>query len=89
MQTEPVRLQLYMARCGVASRRKSEELIQHSMETLCRGRSTLVIAHRLSTVRKADYTYVLRKGRVVEHGPHDALIERHGYYFDLYNRHVL
>ena len=68
---------------------ESEELIQKSMDALCRGRSTLVIAHRLSTVRRADYTYVLRKGGVVEEGNHEDLIARRGYYFDLYNRHVL
>jgi ATP-binding cassette subfamily B protein len=68
---------------------ESEELIQKSMDVLCRGRSTLVIAHRLSTVRRADYTYVLRKGGVVEEGNHEDLIARRGYYFDLYNRHVL
>jgi ATP-binding cassette subfamily B protein len=68
---------------------ESEELIQQSMETLCRGRSTLVIAHRLSTVRNADYTYVLRNGRIVEHGAHAELVEAGGYYRDLYNRNIL
>ncbi len=68
---------------------ESEELIQKSMETLCLGRSTLVIAHRLSTVRKADYTYVLRNGRVVEQGTHSELVEAGGYYRDLYNRNIL
>ncbi len=68
---------------------ESEELIQQSMEVLCKNRSTLVIAHRLSTVRRADYTYVMREGRVVEQGRHEELIESGGYYFDLYNRHVV
>ena len=68
---------------------ESETLIQQSMVELCRDRTTLVIAHRLSTVRNAAYTYVLRDGRVVEEGRHEALIEQGGYYFDLYNRHVL
>ena len=68
---------------------ESETLIQQSMAELCRDRTTLVIAHRLSTVRNAAYTYVLRDGRVVEEGRHEALIEQGGYYFDLYNRHVL
>ncbi|MBL7115376.1 MAG: ABC transporter ATP-binding protein [Kiritimatiellae bacterium] len=68
---------------------ESEELIQKSMDALCEGRSTLIIAHRLSTVRRADYTYVLREGGVVEEGSHEELIARRGYYFDLYNRHVL
>ena len=68
---------------------ESEELIQQSMETLCQGRSNLIIAHRLSTVRRADYTYVLRNGRVVEEGCHDDLVAARGYYYDLYNRNIL
>jgi ATP-binding cassette subfamily B protein len=68
---------------------ESEELIQKSMQTLCRGRSTLVIAHRLSTVRNAHYTYVLRNGRIVEQGAHAELVEAGGYYRDLYNRNIL
>jgi len=68
---------------------ESEALIQKSMAELCRGRSTLVIAHRLTTVRDADYTYVLRHGRIVESGTHAKLIERAGYYAELYDRHVV
>ncbi len=68
---------------------ESEMLIQESLERLCVGRSTLVIAHRLSTVRNADYTYVMREGKVVEEGSHASLIEQRGYYFDLYNRNTL
>jgi ATP-binding cassette subfamily B protein len=68
---------------------ESEEMIQDSMAELCRGRTTLVIAHRLSTVRNADYTYVLRNGRMVEQGTHADLIAAGGYYRDLYTRNVL
>jgi len=68
---------------------ESEELIRQSMEELCSGRTTLVIAHRISTVRNADFTYVLREGRIVEEGTHDELVQRGGYYSDLYNRHAL
>jgi ATP-binding cassette, subfamily B, bacterial len=68
---------------------ESEELIQDSMAQLCTGRSTVVIAHRLSTVRNADYTYVLRRGRVVEDGSHADLVAAGGYYRDLYTRNVL
>jgi len=68
---------------------ESETLIRAAMEELCRGRTTLVIAHRLSTVRQADYTYVLRRGRVVEEGRHEELLERHGYYSELYAHGVL
>ncbi len=68
---------------------ESEKLIRSAMEDLCRGRTTLVIAHRLSTVQKADYTYVLRGGHVVEQGQHEDLLERHGYYSELYAHGVL
>ena len=67
----------------------SEVLIQKSLEELCKGRSTLVIAHRLSTVRHADYTYVMRNGKIVEEGTHTELIEKQGYYCDLYTRNTL
>ncbi len=66
---------------------ESEELIQDAMDRLCKNRTALIIAHRLSTVKKADYTYVLRDGRIVEEGPHDRLLEQNGYYADLYRRH--
>jgi ATP-binding cassette, subfamily B, bacterial len=65
---------------------ESESLIKESMIELCKGRSTLIIAHRLSTVKHADYTYVLKEGKVVEHGVHDDLIALKGYYYDLYSR---
>lgn len=68
---------------------ESEEFIQASIETLCRNRTTLVIAHRLSTVKKADYTYVMRKGEILEQGTHADLIARGGYYCDLYTRNVI
>lgn len=68
---------------------ESENLIRAAMEELCRDRTTLVIAHRLSTVRNADYTYVLRSGRVVEQGRHEQLLEHHGYYSELYAHGVL
>jgi len=50
------------------------------------NRAALVISHRLSTVRMADYTYVLEKGRIIEHGTHDDLIEAQGHYADLFER---
>jgi ATP-binding cassette subfamily B protein len=68
---------------------ESEVFIQESLERLCAGRATLVIAHRLSTVRNADYTYVMRDGKIAEEGTHASLIEQGGYYFDLYNRNIL
>ena len=59
---------------------ESEALVQAALERLMQGRATLMIAHRLSTVRNADRIYVLEAGRVVEEGTHDALVGRGGLY---------
>jgi ABC-type multidrug transport system fused ATPase/permease subunit len=64
---------------------KSEAIVQSALEKLSVGRTTLVIAHRLSTVRNADSIIVMDQGRVVDQGTHDALLERGGLYADLYN----
>jgi len=53
------------------------------------GRGALVISHRLSTVRQADYTYVLRDGKIVEHGTHDDLIESNGHYAELFEKQAM
>jgi len=50
------------------------------------GRAALIISHRLSTVRMADYTYVLDQGRIIEHGTHDTLVKAQGHYADLFER---
>jgi ABC-type multidrug transport system fused ATPase/permease subunit len=55
---------------------ESEHLVQEALERLMKGRTTLVIAHRLSTVRDADEVVVLDHGRVVERGTHDALVQQ-------------
>jgi len=68
---------------------ESERLIKESMDELCLNRTTLVIAHRLSTVRNADMTDVIRDGSIVEQGRHDELLERNGYYSDLYTNSVM
>ena len=68
---------------------ESEALVEQAMEELLRGRSTLIIAHRLSTVRRADRVLVIDKGRIVEEGSHDALLARNGQYARLYRRSVL
>jgi ABC-type multidrug transport system fused ATPase/permease subunit len=66
----------------------SERQVQDALTRLMKGRTTIVIAHRLSTVLDADHIYVLDRGRVVEHGDHDALMARGGLYAQLY-RHNL
>jgi subfamily B ATP-binding cassette protein MsbA len=63
---------------------ESERRIQAALAHLMRGRTTLVIAHRLSTVERADRIVVLREGRIVETGSHADLMARRGYYFMLY-----
>jgi len=63
---------------------RTEVLVQEAMARLRKGRTAFVIAHRLSTIRDADTILVLDKGRIVEQGSHEELMEREGAYFDLY-----
>ncbi|HSH45673.1 MAG TPA: ATP-binding cassette domain-containing protein [Longimicrobiales bacterium] len=64
---------------------QSEALVQDAIERLMESRTVLVIAHRLSTVRKADRIVVMQAGRVVEQGRHEELLERGGLYRELYD----
>ena len=64
---------------------RTELQIQNAMKTLMKGRTSFVIAHRLSTIREADVILVMKDGDVIEHGNHDALMEKQGFYADLYN----
>lgn len=63
---------------------ETEAAIQRSMERIAADRTTIVIAHRLSTVRNADRIVVLERGRVVEEGRHDDLVARGGVYAQLW-----
>ncbi len=63
---------------------ESEALIQKSLSELTKNRTTIVIVHRLSTIRKADQILVIENGRIAERGNHDELITAEGRYFDLY-----
>lgn len=63
---------------------RTERIVQDGMDKLMAGRTTFVIAHRLSTVRNSDCIMVLEKGRIIERGSHDELIEKHGKYYQLY-----
>ena len=64
---------------------ESEILVQKALNNLMQNRTTIVIAHRLSTIRSADVIYVLEKGKIVESGCHDELMEKNGIYTRLYN----
>lgn len=63
---------------------RTEKIVQDGMDKLMHGRTTFVIAHRLSTVRNSDCIIVLEQGRVIERGNHDELIAKHGKYYQLY-----
>ena len=64
---------------------KTELLIQEAMAELMKGRTSFVIAHRLSTIKNADNIIVMRRGSIVEQGTHHELLEKDGFYANLYN----
>ncbi len=67
---------------------ESEQLIQHAIETLVRGRTSIIIAHRLSTIQKADVIMVIDHGEIKETGTHEALLQQDGYYRKLYEMQI-
>ena len=68
---------------------ENEQLVHAALQTALKGRTSIVIAHRLSTVRDADQILVLEKGSIVERGTHDELVAKGGLYSELYNRQDL
>ena len=66
---------------------RTEKLVQDGMDKLMKGRTTFVIAHRLSTVKNADCIMVMEAGRIIERGSHDELIAKKGRYYQLYTGH--
>ena len=68
---------------------RTERIVQDGMDKLMRGRTTFVIAHRLSTVRNSDCIMVLEQGRIIERGTHDELIEEKGRYYQLYTGNAI
>ena len=63
---------------------ESEQWIQRATEAITKGKTSLLVAHRLNTVRDADRIVVLQRGAIVEQGTHDALLEKKGAYRDLF-----
>ncbi|MDP8267314.1 MAG: ABC transporter ATP-binding protein [Candidatus Tenebribacter davisii] len=68
---------------------ESEAYIQKAMEELSQNRTTVIIAHRLSTVKNADLLYVLNKGKIIEQGTHQELLDKREYYYNLYSKNMI
>ena len=64
---------------------RTEELVQKAMDKLMEGRTSFIIAHRLSTIKNADLILVMNDGNIIEQGNHEELINKNGFYAELYN----
>ncbi len=83
MLTHPPMLILDEATSSIDTR--TELLVQSAFDTLMEGRTSFVVAHRLSTIKNADIILVMQNGRIIETGTHDTLMEKKGFYYTLYN----
>ena len=64
---------------------ESEKVVQAALDAAAQGRTTIAVAHRLSTIQRADVIYVFDQGKIVERGTHNELLKIHGKYFELVN----
>ena len=64
---------------------KTEQMVQAGIANILKGRTSFVVAHRLSTIRESDVILVMRDGNIVEQGSHDELLKKKGFYYELYN----
>ena len=64
---------------------ETEQWIQEALERLMQGRTSIMVAHRLSTIKNADLILVMNKGNVIEKGTHEELLAKGGFYAELYN----
>ena len=83
MLTLPPMLILDEATSSIDTR--TEVLIQEAFDKLMEGRTSFVVAHRLSTIRNADLILVMRDGKIIEQGSHEELLAKGGFYHTLYN----
>jgi ABC-type multidrug transport system fused ATPase/permease subunit len=67
----------------------TEALLQDAIARMLKGRTAMVIAHRLSTVRNADLVFVIAEGKIVEQGTHNSLLKKNGLYRQLYERQFM
>ena len=65
---------------------ESEKVVQDALDKASKGRTTVTITHRLSTIQNADFICVVKKGKIVEQGQHFDLMAQRGYYYDLVNK---
>jgi ATP-binding cassette subfamily B protein len=64
---------------------RTEQKIQKAFATMMEGRTSFIVAHRLSTIREADVILVMKDGNIIEQGSHESLLAKNGFYTELYN----